>query len=286
MKHKEAQNDWEWEVNKHTGWWQWKIQELWAYRGLLIQLTRRDMLIRHQQTLLGPLWLLFQPCLTMLTYLLVFNKMIGISTGRTPPVLFYLMGIMLWTFFSESFLNVSNTFLQFGNIFKKVYFPRLIIPLSTLSSQLMRLLLQAGLFIVISIVYCMYSSTSVSPTPWLIVAPLAILMAGINGLSAGLLFALMTARYRDLVGVVHLGVRLMMFVTPVLYPISIVPARARWIAELNPLSAIFEFCRYAILGEGTFTSLQLLYSLLTTIGLFVAAMMSFSKQADKLVDVI
>jgi len=278
--------EWGWELNSQTSWWNWKVKELWEYRNLWLRLIRKDFLLNYQQTLLGPLWILFQPILTLITYILVFNKLIGISTGNVPPVLFYLIGIALWTFFSESFIAISFTFIHYERIFQKVYFPRLIIPLSILSANVIRLLLQLSLLTIITVGYWLLYRNPVMMNSWMLALPVAIVLIGINGLSTGLLFAVLTAHYRDLTNVASIGIRLMMFVTPVIYPMAVVPERFRQVAALNPLSPLFEVCRFALFGEGTFTPTQLAYSLFVTLLLFVGSMMLFHKRVDKLMDVI
>ncbi len=286
MNQKIEQSEWDWEIASETSWWDWKLAELWTYRNLLVRLVRRDFLVNHQQTLLGPLWMLFQPVLTLATYVLVFSNIVGIPTGDTPPVLFYLVGIILWTFFSEGFTTISYTFTHNVHIFEKVYFPRLIIPLSVMSANFIRLLLQFALLVILILYYRIAHDVPIAFTGWMLLAPLAILIIGVYGLSAGLLFSVLTAKYRDLANVAVLGIRLMMFVTPVIYSVSIVPAKIRWLAELNPLTPLFELCRFAILGEGIFTLAQLGYSVSMTIILFVVAMVFFNKQGDKLMDVV
>lgn len=286
MKQPPKQTEWDWEISGQTRWWDWKLIELWAYRNLLLRLVRRDFLVNHQQTILGPLWMLFQPVLTLVTYVLVFNKMVGISTGHVPPVLFYLVGIVLWTFFSESFTYVSYTFTHNVHIFQKVYFPRLIVPLSVMSANFVRLLLQVALLVLAMLFYRVVYQVPVAVNGWVVLVPVAVLLVGVNGLAAGLLFSVLTAKYRDLTNVATLGVRLLLFVTPVIYPIAIVPAKVRWLADLNPLSPLFELCRFAVFGEGTFTGGQLLYSFSVTAVLFVVAMLFFNKLGDRIMDVV
>jgi lipopolysaccharide transport system permease protein len=286
MKSDSKSEEWEWELTSETSWWDWKLKEVWAYRNLWLRLIRKDFLLNHQQTLLGPLWILFQPILTLFTYVLVFNKLVGISTGNIPPVLFYLIGIALWTFFSESFIAISFTFTHYESIFQKVYFPRLIVPLSLVSANVIRLLLQLFLLFILILVYWSLYNTPITISWWLLLLPFAIAVIGINGLSAGLLFAVLTAQYRDLINIVNIGIRLMMFITPVIYPVTIVPDNLKLLMELNPLSPLFELSRFCIFNEGTFTAGQLLYSVSITLLLFVGSMMLFHKRVDKLMDVV
>ncbi|EMR00857.1 ABC transporter permease [Cesiribacter andamanensis] len=247
---------------------------------------RRDFLLNYQQTVLGPLWILFQPILTLVTFVLVFDKLVGIPTGTIPPVLFYLAGIVLWNFFNDSFLGTSFTFRENAQIFSKVYFPRLVVPLSVMSTHFFRFLMQLVLLLIVLLWYWVVEGVPVSVNAWLLFFPLSVLLIGCIGLSLGLIFSVLTAKYRDLVNLVHLGVRLMMFLTPVIYPVAIIPKDVQWLVQLNPLTPLFEVFRYGLLGDGTFGVGQLLYSTLFALVLVVVSFMIFNKQGDKLIDVV
>ena len=278
--------DWEWEIQSETSWLGTKASELWAYRHLLFGLVRRDFLLNYQQTVLGPFWILFQPIMTLVTYVFVFGKLIGISTGAIPPVLFYLSSIVLWNFFHDGFMGTSATFRENAAIFSKVYFPRLIMPLSQLSTHFLRFLFQLALFFIVLAYYCLFEKLVVPFTPWLVALPFLLLMLGLIALSLGLLFSVVTAKYRDMINLVGMGVRLTMFLTPVLYPVGYVSENIRWIVQLNPLTPIFEAFRLGLLGEGFVTPFQILYSLVFTLLLFSASLLIFNKQGDKLIDVV
>lgn len=286
MKDTINKGNWEWEFGSRTSWWGWSFTELWAYRNLLKRLVRRDFLLNYQQTVMGPLWILFQPILTLVTFVLVFDKLVGIETGTIPPVLFYLAGIVLWNLFNDSFLGTAFTFRDNAQIFSKVYFPRLVIPLSVMSTQFIRFLMQFMLLMVVMAWYWIVEGVPVSLNSWLLFLPLGILITASLGLSLGLVFSVLTAKYRDLINLVHLGVRLLMFLTPVIYPLSIIPTDIRWLVALNPLTPVFEAARYALFGEGTFTILQLLYSTGFALVLLLGSFMVFNKQGDKLIDVV
>ncbi len=277
---------WEWEFGSNTTWWGWSVRELWAYRNLLKRLVRRDFLLNYQQTVLGPVWILFQPILTLVTYVLVFDKLVGISTGSIPPVLFYLAGIVLWNLFNDSFIGTAFTFRENAQIFSKVYFPRLVVPLSVMSTHFIRFLLQFMLLLIVMVWYWVVEDVPVAINAWIMLLPFALLIIGSVGLSLGLIFSVLTAKYRDLVNLVHLGVRLLMFLTPVIYPLAIIPNDIRWLVVLNPISPLFEMFRFALFGDGTFTVLQLLYSVVFAIILMFVSFMAFNKQGDKLIDVV
>ncbi|AMM51707.1 ABC transporter [Rufibacter sp. DG15C] len=277
---------WDWEITNKTTFWSHSLQELWAYRHLLVGLVRRYFLLNYNQTVLGPLWILFQPILTLLTYVLVFNKLVGISTGALPPVVFYASGIVLWNFFSDSFTGTSNTFRENIQLFSKVYFPRIIMPLSIVSTQFLRFFIQLGMFIVVILYYSLATDFAFTWSWSLLLLPVAVALVGLFGLGLGLLFSVLTAKYRDITNLVSLGVRLLMFITPVIYPLTVIPEKLRWVVQLNPLTPLFELFRLSMLGQGLVTPGQLLYSLVITLVLLFSAILFFNKQGDKLIDVV
>jgi lipopolysaccharide transport system permease protein len=277
---------WDWEITNKTTFWSQSLQELWAYRHLLVGLVRRYFLLNYNQTVLGPLWILFQPILTLLTYVLVFNKLVGISTGALPPVVFYASGIVLWNFFSDSFTGTSNTFRENIQLFSKVYFPRIIMPLSIVSTQFLRFFIQLGMFIAVIMYYSLATEFDFTWSWSLLFLPVAVAFVGLLGLGLGLLFSVLTAKYRDITNLVSLGVRLLMFITPVIYPLTVIPEKLRWVVQLNPLTPLFELFRFSMLGQGLVTPVQLLYSLVITLVLLFGAVLFFNKQGDKLIDVV
>lgn len=276
---------WDWEISNRNSWRNWSVKELWAYRHLLFRFVKRDFLVNYQQTLLGPLWVVLQPVLTLIVYVLVFGRWMGINTGSSPPVLFFLCGILLWGLFSDLFTGTAFIFTYYSSLYNKVYFPRLIIPFSVAGTHLLRFLIQVVLLVIVFVFYALYRNFSFTLNFWLLVLPLAILLTALFALALGLIFCILTARYRDLSNIVHLGIRLFMFVTPVIYPVSLVPSGIRWFVNANPLSALFEVFRYALLGQGSFTMGQLLYSAIFIIIVFFIALAWFNKQAIRLIDV-
>lgn len=251
----------------------------------MLRLVRRDFLIHHQQTLLGPLWIVFQPLIILLTYLLIFEKAVGLSTDGIPPTLFYLSGIILWTLFSDCFTGTAFTFTQNGQLFGKVYFPRLIIPLSVVAGNLVRFSIQFAIFFLMLLVMAP-SRIMDNPLRWMTSLVFCLILVCGLGLGLGLVFSILTAKYRDLVNVIHLMVRLLMFATPVIYPLSIVNAQMQAWVSLNPLCAVVELFRFGFLGEGTFTSFQLLYSTVCVAVLILTGSLLFNKFGNKLQDVI
>ena len=277
---------WDWEIQSRTSWMGSRMEELWSYRHLLVGFVRRDFLLNYQQTILGPFWILFQPIMTLITYVIVFDKLVGIPTGNIPPVLFYLSGIVLWNFFSDGFMGTSATFRENAHIFSKVYFPRLIMPLSQLSTHFLRFLFQMLLLLLMMTYYHVFEQVPLHFDARLLTLPLVIILTGTIALSLGLLFSVITAKYRDLINLVGLGIRLLMFLTPVIYSIDYIPKDVRWIVLLNPLTPLFELFRISLLGDGEVSVAHITYSVLFTFCLFVGSMLIFNKQGDKLIDVV
>ncbi|MCP2045578.1 ABC transporter permease [Pontibacter sp. HSC-36F09] len=277
---------WEWEISSKTSVWNHSLQELWSYRHLLVGLVRRNFILNYQQTVLGPIWILFQPILTLITFVVVFHKIADISTGALPPVLFYASGIVLWNFLSDSFIGTASTFKENVQVFSKVYFPRIIMPISVIGTQLLRFGMQFFMLLAIIIYYSITTDLQLQTGLWFLAFPMAILLTAAISLGMGLLFSILTAKYRDMSNLVTLGTRLLMFVTPVIYPLSAVPENTRWVVELNPITPVFELFRLSILGEGTITVVHFFYSLGFIVVLLTGSMLLFNKQGDKLIDVV
>lgn len=276
---------WEWEINKKTTWLGASLKELAHYKDLLLRLVRKEFLSSYQQTLLGPFWVLLQPILTVLTSVLIFSKIIGVSTDGIPPLLYYLAGITLWNIFSEIFLGTAVTFTQNAQVFSKVYFPRIIVPLSVVLLSGLRFLIQLLLLLIALFYYYFSGEISMPVSTFLVCIPVILTTAGI-GLGAGLIFSIFTAKYRDFLGLLQIILRLLMFVCPIFYPMSIVPEKLKWVMSLNPLSVQFELFRFSVLGKGLFTPGQILYSVVFMLLLVAGGMLLFNKMGDKLIDVV
>lgn len=279
---------WDWEISNRASWWDFSPRELWAYRHLVAGLVRRDFLVGYQQTVLGPLWLLLQPVLTMLTYVVVFGKVVGIGTGTAPPVLFYLAGVVLWNLFNDAFTGISTSFRDNAHLFSKVYFPRLVMPGALLGGGLVSFGIQLAFALLLLAYYRLCTPWGAAPVGWggLLAVPLATTLVAAQALAWGLLFSVLTGKYRDVKFVVALGVRLLMFLTPVLYPVQYVAEKWRWVVQLNPLTVLFELFRRGLLGEGVAPAGQVLYSAVFTVGLLLAALLIYNKQVGRLIDVV
>ncbi len=280
-----TEKDWGWEISATSSDWSWSVKDLWQYRHLLFSLVRRNFLLNSQQTILGPFWTLLQPLLTLFIYVLVFGKMVGISTGSLPPVLFYFSGIVLWNFFNDSFLENSNSFRDNMYLFSKVYFPRIIMPFSIATTHFFRMLIQLFFFILIFF-YSAVKGFHIPFSLWILAFPLSILMVGSFGLGMGLICSVFTAKYRDLSHIVVIGIRLLMFITPVIYPLAIIKNNFQWIVKLNPLTPFFELFRFSILGEGTVDLTQMIISSLFIIIVTITGLLIFNKRGNNLIDIV
>jgi lipopolysaccharide transport system permease protein len=279
------QPHWDWEIKTETSWFGVSFKELYSYKDLLLRLTRKDFLGSYQQTLLGPFWVLLQPLLTTLIYVFVFNTVIGISTGDTPPMLFNLIGITLYNLFSEIFLNTAKTFTQNVEIFSKIYFPRIIVALSGLLLQFILFGVQLLFLFAIYLFFLLSGqvNTNISQIFWII--PAIIITSGV-GFGAGLVFSVLTAKYRDLMALLQLIIRLLMFVCPIFFTMAMVPGRVRWFVNINPLSSQFELFRYAFLGKASSTPFEIAYSTGFMLVLVFVGILLFNKMSDKLMDVV
>jgi lipopolysaccharide transport system permease protein len=274
-----------WQIQPGSSWRGATFKELVEYKDLLFRLTRKEFLGSYQQTLLGPIWILLQPIITVLTFVLVFNNILGLSTNGVPPFLFNLTGITLWNLFSEIFLNTSKTFTQNALIFNKVYFPRIIAALSALLLQLILFSIQLLLLIVVYLIYYFKGVYHLDPENLIYMFPAIIVTTGI-GFGLGLLFSVITGKYRDLLAMLQLIVRLLLFICPVFYSLQMVPSKVKWLVGINPLSIQFELFRLSFLGATHISMAQFIYSFLVMVFVLLAGIFLFNKWCDRLMDVI
>lgn len=261
------------------------LRELWQYRDLIWMFVRRDIVTVYKQTILGPIWFVIQPILTTLTYVLIFGNIAGISTDGLPKIVFYLSGIVIWTYFADTFNATSRTFIDNVSIFGKVYFPRLAMPISKTISGMLKFFIQYAFLLVILIIFWLNGS-NVHPNMYVLLTPLLLLlMAGIS-LGLGIIFTSLTTKYRDLTFLIIFGVQLLMYATPIIYPASVVPEKYRIIIAANPLTAIVETFRYAYLGSGTFNPGDLLYSVGFTLVTLIVGVLIFNRMEQNFMDTV
>ena len=261
------------------------FKEIWNYRDLLFLFVKRDVVTVYKQTVLGPIWFFVQPIMTMLVYILVFGNIAGIPTDGIPKPLFYLSGIIIWNYFSECFLKTSDTFTVNQDMFGKVYFPRLIMPLSKVVSGLIKFFIQFFLFMVVYL-YFLVDGVPVQLGVELLLVPYFIVLMALLGLGFGLIFTSMTTKYRDLKFLIQFGVQLLMYATPIIYPMSEIPEKIRYFIFFNPLSHIVEGFKLAFLGQGSLTTSGLLYSSVCTLIVLIVGILIFNKTEKTFVDTV
>jgi len=262
-----------------------QLNELWRYRDLVMMFVRRDFISNYKQTILGPLWFLVQPLLTTITFVLIFGRVAGISTDGLPMLAFYLAGITIWNYFSETLNKTATVFRDNAQIFGKVYFPRMTMPFSIVISNLIRFLIQFGLFLIVW-VYYLFQQDAIQPNTYILLTPLLVIMMGILGLGFGMIISSLTTKYRDLIFLLTFGVQLLMYATPVIYPLSSISEKYKWIIMANPMSAIVETFRYGFLGSGTFSWSNLAYSFTFTIVCLVIGILVFNKVEKTFTDTV
>lgn len=235
--------------------------EIWQYRDLYRMFVKRDIVTWYKQTILGPLWFFIQPIMTTIMFMVVFGGIAGISTDGLPQPLFYLAGICLWTYFSECLNQTSKTFIDNANVFGKVYFPRLVVPMATVTSNLVRLAIQLGLFLIVFAYYMIFTDAPLHPSLYVLLTPVLILMLAGLALGFGILFSSLTTKYRDLTFLLTFIVQLWMYATPVIYPLSTIEnPKLKFMMQLNPITSIVETFKFAMLGVGEFSWAALGYS--------------------------
>lgn len=257
---------------------------MWRYRDLLYLFTRRDIVSFYKQTILGPIWFFIQPIFTTAVYVLVFGKIAGLSTDGLPQILFYLSGITFWNYFSECFNKTATVFKDNAQLFGKVYFPRIISPLSIVLANLMRFAIQFALFLTALAYY--WAKGDIQPNGVLLLFPVVVFTMATMGLGFGMLFSAMTTKYRDMVFLLTFGVQLLMYATPVIYPSSQMPEGVAKYLAWNPLAPLFEATRYGFLGAGNFSSLGLIYSVVFSITVFLTSVVIFNRVERTFMDTV
>ena len=280
--------------NKNTEWtnvissehslFKLNLKEVWDYRDLVYMFVKRDFVSSFKQTILGPLWFFINPIFTTVVYLIVFGNIANLSTDGAPKILFYLAGVTLWNYFSSSLGGTSNVFVGNAGIFGKVYFPRLVMPITIVISNLMRFGVQFLLFIVVFFYY--WYKGEVTPNWWVLFTPIFILMMSLFALGVGMIFSSLTTKYRDLSMLLSFGISLYMYATPVIYPTSMLSAKIQPYAKYNPLTGIFEGFKYAWMGVGEFDPIMLVYSSVIILILLAIGTVIFNKVEKGFMDTV
>ena len=279
-----APEQWDLVMRPKTGWFDLHLSDLWRYRDLTILFVWRDFVAQYKQTILGPLWHIIQPLFTTILFTLVFSRMAKISTDDLPPILFYMANLTCWNYFAECLNRSSGTFINNASIFGKVYFPRLCVPVSVVLSNMIKFGIQFGLFLCIMTYY--FVKGDIHPNAWVLLTPLLVLIMAALGLGVGIIVSSLTIRYRDLQVLITFGVQLLMYATPVIYPLSSVAEKHRWLVLANPMSAIVETFRYAFLGRGLLDPMDLLYSAVATVVILFTGIVLFNHVERTFMDTV
>lgn len=272
-------------IGPKRGWCDIRVKELFYYWDLIILFVRRDFVAIYKQTILGPLWFLLQPLFSTIVFTIIFGKIARIPTDGLPQILFYMSGIVVWNYFAGCLTSTSDTFVKNASIFGKVYFPRLVVPISVVMTNLLTFLIQFVLFLAFFF-YFFLKGSSIHPNLWILTTPVLLIQMAALGLGVGIVVSSMTTKYRDLAFAVGFGVQLWMYATPVVYPMSQIPMKWQWIYALNPMAVIVETFRFAFLGAGSIQSWHLGLSLAVTLLIIVAGIILFSRIEKTFMDTV
>jgi lipopolysaccharide transport system permease protein len=262
-----------------------RLKEVWSYRDLMMLFVQRDFVARYKQTILGPAWFFIQPIFTMIAFTFVFGNIAGLPTDGVPKSLFYLAGITSWNYFQSCLTTTSNTFTTNANLFGKVYFPRVVAPLSIIISNLIQFGIQIILFLVLYFYYLAVGA-KIAPNATLLLFPVLVLIMGFMGLGLGMIISAMTTKYRDLQYLVQFGVQLLMYATPVIYPLSEIPQKYKWLIMANPMSGVVETFKYSFLSSGSFSWWLITYSGVFTLVVFFLGLLIFNKTEKNFMDTV
>lgn len=281
-------NKWLFEITPKNKLFTLNLKEVWQYRDLLFLFVKRNIITAYKQTILGPLWYLIQPLFTSVIFTLIFNNVANISTGSVPPFLFNLAGITIWNYFTSCFSGTSNTFSANAGIFGKVYFPRVIMPLVAVISNLVRFGIQLFIFMAFFLYYYI-NGAAISINIYVVLFPVMVLIMGLLGLGLGMIISAMVTKYRDLNILIGFGMQLLMYISAVMYPVSYfvekLPKYA-WVVKYNPLSFVIESVRYMLLNTGVFDVSMFIYTLITTIIVLFLGIIIFNRAEKSFIDTI
>ena len=289
MNHLEQKNTtWLFEITSENKFFSLNLNEVWQYRDLLLLFVKRDIVTVYKQTVLGPLWYLIQPLFTSITFTIIFNNLAGINTGTVPPFLFNLAGITVWNYFTACLTGTSNTFGANAGIFGKVYFPRIIVPISIVISNLLKFGIQFGIFIAFYLFYY-FQGAAISLNGLVVFFPLLIIVMGILGLGLGMFISSLVTKYRDFSHLIGFGVQLLMYVSAVVYPMALVKEKMpeyAWLVQYNPLAYIIETTRYMLLNVGHISFWGLGYTFVATVLIFLVGVLIFNRTEKSFIDTV
>lgn len=285
---KPTNTEWLFEITPKNNFFSLNIKEVWQYRDLLLLFVKRDVVTVYKQTVLGPLWYLIQPLFTSVTFTIIFNNLAGIETGTVPPFLFNLAGITVWNYFTSCLTGTSNTFGANAGIFGKVYFPRIIVPLSIVISNLIKFGIQFFIFLVFYI-YFYSQGALISLNGTVVFFPLLIILMGVLGLGLGMIISSLVTKYRDFNYLIGFGVQLLLYVSAVMYPLALIQEKIphyAWLVQYNPLAYIIETTRYMLLNVGELSMIGLAYTAIVTIVILLVGILFFNKTEKSFIDTV
>jgi lipopolysaccharide transport system permease protein len=277
--------NWDLIITPRKKWYDLQLTDVWHYRDLIALFVRRDFVSRYKQTILGPLWFLIQPLLTSVVFTVIFGNIAQLPTDGLPQLLFYMSGNVLWGYFSSCLTSTSNTFVANARLFGKVYFPRLVMPISTVISNLITFAIQFVFFLGFFLFFFLRGS-AIQLTTWALTLPLLILLMAGLGLGFGIIISSMTTKYRDLTYLVSFGVSLWMYATPVIFPVSSIPEQWRWVANVNPITPLIETFRAGFLGAGDASWARLGYSAAFMILVMFIGVIIFNRVEKTFIDTV
>jgi lipopolysaccharide transport system permease protein len=282
---RDSQNEWDLVIRPQRNWWDLRLGDLWRYRDLIWLFVWRDFVAYYKQTILGPLWYLIQPILTTVVFTIIFGKIARLSTDGLPPFLFYLAGNTVWTYFSTCLTSTSNTFTVNAVLFGKVYFPRLSIPVSIVVSNMISFAIRMIVFLTF-LVYFMMTGSAIHPNLWILLLPVLLLIMAGMGLGLGIIVSSLTTKYRDLQQLVGFGVQLLMYGTPIIYPLSSMKGAWRWVILANPMTPVVEVFRLAFLGTSSLDPIYLIYSAVFVVIVFLIGILTFNHVEATFMDIV
>lgn len=289
MNHLEPKNTpWLFEITPKNKFFSLNLKEVWQYRDLLILFVKRDITTVYKQTVLGPLWYLIQPLFTSITFTIIFNNLAGISTGSVPPFLFNLASITIWNYFTSCLTGTSNTFAANAGIFGKVYFPRIIAPMTVVISNLIRFGIQLFIFFVFY-AYFFWKGAPLHLDWTLLLFPFTVILMGVLGLGIGMIISSLVTKYRDFNYLIGFGVQLLMYISAVIYPMSLIAEKIpeyAWLVQYNPLAYVIETTRHMLLGIGEVPVFGMIYTIVVTIVLFIVGILLFNRTEKSFIDTV
>lgn len=280
------ESKWDGEISARSRVINLNLKEIYKHWYLCFLFVKRDIVATYKQTVLGPLWFIIQPVLTTVTFTIIFGNVAQLSTDGMPMVLFYLSGVTIWSYFADSLTKTSNTFVQNQAMFGKVYFPRIIVPLSVIITNLFKFSIQFLLFLTIWIYYLMFMPETIHPTFEIVFLPVFLLIMAMLGLGFGTLISALTTKYRDMAHLVTFGVQLMMYASPIIYPLSTLGEKAQFYLKLNPMTSIIHNFKVSFLGAGTFDYWGMLYSFCFGLVILFIGLIVFTKVEKSFIDTV